>query len=176
MLALPLCHLVLGDFSSFSAPQCERGTEWTSESRREAGGKEKDEARQRWKSRIKIFTLPHGYPVTSTLFSFALQHISICHLFLFFKCTLYWFDLMFGLISFSPLFPALVSRSDKRLIDCIPCSEPDIPIKGFKAEFLVCQSLHCIFCSCLCWSQFHWFFTHLFLKQTVGHSTGKHAV
>lgn len=93
-------------------------------------------------------------------FPFALQHISICHLFLSFKCTLYWFDLVFGLISFSPPFPALVSRSDKRLIDCIPCSEPDIPIKGFKAEFLVCQSLHCIFCSCLCLSLFHWFFIY----------------
>lgn len=31
------------------------------------GGKEKDEAREGWKSKIKMFTFPHGNPIISTL-------------------------------------------------------------------------------------------------------------
>lgn len=139
--------------------------------RREAGAKEKDEARRDGKAES---LLSHMVILLYQLSFSSLFNTFPSVMFLFSKCTLYWFDLMFGLISFSPLpFPALVSRLDKRPIDCIRCSETDIPIKAFKAEFLVCQSLHFILCSCLCWSLFHWFFTHLFLKQTVGHTAGK---
>lgn len=159
MSLLCLCVILsLGTFHLSLPPGVNEELSEPLRERREVGGKEKDEARRDGKAES---LLSHMVILLYQLSFSSLFNTFPSVMFLFSKCTLYWFDLMFGLISFSPLpFPALMSRLDKRPIDCIRCSEPDIPIKAFKAEFLVCQSLHFILCSCLCWSLFHWFFTH----------------
>lgn len=149
--------------------------------RREVGGKEKDEARRDGKAEN---LLSHMVILLYQLSFSSLFNTFPSVMFLFSKCTLYWFDLMFGLISFSPLpFPALVSRLDKRPIDCIRCSEPDIPIKAFKAEFLVCQSLHFILCSYVFVGPCFTGFSHIFktnrkphCRQATRHVLTKHAV
>lgn len=72
-----VCHLVLGDISSFSAPQCERGTECTSEraaetqTRTEAGVKKKTKQGRDRKVKIKSL-LSHIVILYQLSFSFPL--------------------------------------------------------------------------------------------------------